>query len=98
MHWLARHRLLILGAICSCWMGLTQLLHFTPDVPFFSAVWSGEQRFEDFLQSEGRKTPTRDDLVFLGIDQTTLQLPPFQPEELANNRAFQLMTARPFPW
>ena len=98
MHWLARHRLLILGAICAFWTGLTLLLHFTPDVPFFSAVWSGEQRFEDFLQSEGRKTPTRDDLVFLGIDQTTLQLPPFQPEELANNRAFQLMTARPFPW
>ena len=98
MHWLARHRLLILGAICSFWTGLVLLLHFTPGIPFLSAVWWGEQRFEDFLQSEGRKTPTRDDFVFLGIDQTTLQLPPFGPDELANNRAFQLMTARPFPW
>jgi len=98
VHWLARHRLLILGAICSFWTGLVLLLHFTPGIPFLSAVWWGEQRFEDFLQSEGRKTPTRDDFVFLGIDQTTLQLPPFGPDELANNRAFQLMTARPFPW
>ena len=46
-----------------------------------------ETKFEDFLQREPRKTPTRDDFVFLGIDQSTLQLPPFLPEELANNRA-----------
>ena len=71
---------------------------FHPDVPFVSAVWSGEKRFEDFLQREGRKTATRDDFVFLGIDQSTLQLPPFEPDELASNRAFQLMTERPFPW
>ncbi len=89
---------MILGAICLFWTALVLLLHFTPGVPFLSAVWSGEQRFEDFLQSEGRKTSTRDDLAFLGIDQTTLQLPPFEPGELASNRAFQLMTARPFPW
>jgi adenylate cyclase len=98
MHWLRRYRLLILGAICLFWTGLVLLLHFTPGVPFLSAVWSGEQQFEDLLQKQGRKTPTRDDFVFLGIDQSTLELPPFAPEELANNRAFQLMTARPFPW
>lgn len=74
------------------------LLHFTPDVPFFTAIWSGEQRFEDLVQKQGRKTPTRPDFVLLGIDQSTLELPPFSPEELANNRAFQLMTAKPFPW
>jgi adenylate cyclase len=98
MHLLARQRLLILAAICAFFAGLVLLLHFTPGVPFFSAVWSGEQRFEDFLEKEGRKTPTRDDFVFLGIDQSTLELPPFSPEELASNRAFQLMTERPFPW
>ncbi len=98
MHWLTRHRLLLLAAICTFFTGLVLLLHFTPGVPFLSAVWSGEQRFEDFLQKEGRKTPTRDDFVLLGIDQSTLELPPFSPEEIANNRAFQLMTARPFPW
>ena len=98
MHLLTRYRLLILAAICAFFAGLVLLLHFTPGVPFFSAVWSGEQRFEDFLEKEGRKTPTRDDFVFLGIDQSTLELPPFSPEELASNRAFQLMTAEPWPW
>ena len=98
MHWLGRHRLLILAAISLFWTGLVLLLHFYPDLPFLSAVWSGEKRFEDFLQREGRKTATRDDFVFLGIDQSTLQLPPFEPGELANNRALQLMSERPFPW
>ena len=27
-----------------------------------------------------------------------MQLPPFEPGELANNRALQLMSERPFPW
>ena len=60
--------------------------------------WGGEQSFEDLLRREGRKTPTRDDFVFLGIDQSTLQLPPMTTEEVAGSRAFQLMTERPFPW
>ena len=98
MHWLGRHRRLVLGAIVTFWTGLVLLLHFTPGVPFFSAVWSGEKRFEDFLQKEGRKTPTRDDFVFLGIDQSTLELTALDPEEIAGSRALQLMTARPFPW
>jgi hypothetical protein len=76
MHWLGRHRLLVLSAICLFWTGLVLVLHWTPDLPFVSAVWSGEKRFEDFLEREGRKTPTRDDFVFLGIDQSTLQMPP----------------------
>ena len=98
MHWLGRHRLLILAGICFFWTGLVLLLHWTPDLPFVSAVWSGEKRFEDYLEREGRKTPARDDFVFLGIDQSTLQLPAFEPGELANNRALQLMTERTFPW
>ncbi len=66
--------------------------------PFLSAPWRGEQSFEDLLRKEGRKTATRNDFVFLGLDQSTLQLPPLTPDEIANNRAFQLMTERPFPW
>ncbi len=73
-------------------------VHFTPGLPFFSTIWRGEQAFEDLLQREGRRTATRPDFVFLGIDQSTLQLPPLTPDELANNRPFQLMTERPFPW
>src|SRR5216110_2765635 len=98
MHWLGRYRLLILASICVFWTGLIFLGHFFPATPFLSVPWSGEQSFEDLLRREGRKTPAPKDFVFLGIDQSTLQLPPLTPEEIANNDAFQLMTERPFPW
>ena len=98
MHWLGRHRLWVLASICFFWTGLIFLGHFLPTTPFLSAPWRGEQSFEDLLRREGRKTPAPNNFVFLGIDQSTLQLPPLTPEELANSRAFQLMTARPFPW
>jgi hypothetical protein len=42
------------------------LLHFYPDLPFVSAVWSGEKRFEDFLQKEGLATrPLENELMKL---------------------------------
>jgi adenylate cyclase len=98
MHWLGRHRLLVLAFVCLFWTGVIFLGHFFPGVPFISAPWRGEQSFEDLLRREGRKTPAPSDLVFLGIDQSTLQLPPLTAEEIASNRAFQLMTEKPFPW
>ena len=98
MHWLGRHRLLVLAFICFFWTGVIVLGHFFPSVPFISAAWRGEQSFEDLLRREGRKTPAPSDFVFLGIDQSTLQLPPLTAEEIASNRAFQLMTEKPFPW
>jgi adenylate cyclase len=98
MHWLARHRLLVLAFICIFWTALIFSGHFFPGVPFISAPWRGEQSFEDLLRREGRKTPAPSDFVFLGIDQSTLQLPPLTAEEIASNRAFQLMTEKPFPW
>jgi adenylate cyclase len=98
MHWLGRHRRFVVAAICALCAGVIIAVHFFPSFPFLSAVWRQEQNFEDFLQREGRKTATHPDLVFLGIDQTTLELPPFSPEELARSRALQLMTERPFPW
>jgi adenylate cyclase len=98
MHWLGRHRLLILGVICIFWTCVIAVGHFFPSVPFISAPWRGEQSFEDLLRREGRKTPAPSDFVFLGIDQSTLQLPPLSAEEIASNRAFQLMTEKPYPW
>jgi adenylate cyclase len=98
MHWLGRHRFLILAFICFFWTGLVVLGHFFPSVPFISAPWRGEQSFEDLLRKEGRKTPAPADFVFLGIDQSTEELPLFTPEEIASNRAFQLMKEKPFPW
>jgi adenylate cyclase len=98
VHWLGRYRLLILASICVFWTGLIFVGHFFPTTPFLSIPWRGEQSFEDLLRREGRKTAAPKDFVFLGIDQSTLQLPPLTPEEIANNRAFELMTERPFPW
>jgi adenylate cyclase len=98
MKWLSRHRRLVVAAICGLCAGLVIAAHFLPDFPFVSAIWRQEQNYENFLQREGRKTTTRGDFVFLGIDQSTLELPPLLPEELAGNRALQLMTERPFPW
>ena len=98
MNRLRRFRLLILLGICAFWTALVLLGQPFPNVPFISAPWRSEQAFEDLLRKEGRKTATRPDFVFLGIDQSTLELPPLAPEEIANNRAFQLMTARPYPW
>ena len=98
MNWLGRYRLLILALICVFWTGLIFLGHFFSDVPFLSMPWRSEQSFEDLLRKEGRKTAAPRDFVFLGLDQNTLQMPPLTAEELAGNRAFQLMTERPFPW
>jgi adenylate cyclase len=98
VHWLSRYRLLILASICVFWTGLIFLGHFFSDVPFLSTPWRGEQSFEDLLRKEGRKTAAPRDFVFLGLDQSTLQMPPLTAEEVAGNRAFQLMTERPFPW
>jgi adenylate cyclase len=98
MHWLGRHRLWVLALICFFWTGLIFLGHFLPTTPFLSAPWRGEQSFEDLLRREGRKTAALHDFVFLGLDQNTLHLPPLTAEEVAGNRAFQLMTEQPFPW
>ena len=95
---LRRHRLLILSLICTFWTGLILLGRQFPEVPFLSSPWRGEQAFEDLLRREGRKTPTRPDLVFLGLDERSLVPPPFSPAELENNRAFQLITQHPPPW
>jgi adenylate cyclase len=98
MHWLGRHRLWILAAICIFWTGLILLARAFPMVPFLFSPWSGEQNFEDMLRQEGRKTPPRSNFVFVGIDQDSLQLTAVGEEEIVGNRALQLMTERPFPW
>jgi adenylate cyclase len=98
MHWFGRARLLVLTLICLFWTGLIFVGHFFPTAPFVSVPWRGEQSFEDLLRREGRKTAPPRDFVFLGIDQSTLQLPPLTPEELASSRGLQLISERPYPW
>ena len=91
------HRLWFLAGICFFWTVLVLGLHFTPNVPLLSAVWWSQQGFEDLLRREGRKTATRPDFVFLGIDARSLAFQSDKPQS-ANNRALQLMAERPFPW
>jgi adenylate cyclase len=98
MQWFSRARLLILTLICLFWTGLIFVGHFFPTAPFVSVPWRGEQSFEDLLRREGRKTTPPRDFAFLGIDQSTLQLPPLTPEELAGSRGLQLLSERPWPW
>jgi len=98
MHWSGRARLLVLTLICLFWTGLIFVGHFFPTAPFVSVPWRGEQSFEDLLRREGRKTTAPRDFVFLGIDQSTLQLPPLIAEELAGSRGLQLLSERPYPW
>ncbi len=98
MHWLGRHRLWILAAICSFWTGLILLAHAFPTVPFLFSPWSGEQNFEDMLRHEGRKTPARPDFVFVGIDQDSLLLTAVGEDEIVGNRGLELMKERPYPW
>jgi len=74
------------------------LRYAPPNVPFFSTIWQSEQGFEDLLRREGRKTKTHDDFVFLGIDEASLGMTVVGPDEIEGNRAFQLMTERPYPW
>ena len=101
MHWLHRHRLMMLAAIASFWTGLVVLAHFFPTAPFLSTIWTGEHSFADVLRREGRKTAVHPEFVFVGIDQGSLDLTPEGEDEVrefATNRPLQLMTERPFPW
>jgi len=88
----------VLTLICLFWTGLIFVGHFFPSAPFISTPWRGEQGFEDLLRREGRKTAPPPDFVFLGLDQSTLELTAYSAEELQGNRALQLLAERPFPW
>ena len=100
MQWLARHRLLALAAICAFWTGLIFLGRALPRVPFLFSPWSGDQNFEDLLRREGRKTAERKDFVFVGVDQTSLELSQprdsaFGADEIAGNRGLELIGRNP---
>src|SRR5436190_5236784 len=95
---MARHRRIVVAVICAFCAAVILVGHFFPTLPFLSGLWRQEQNFEDFLQREGRKARTHPEFVFLGIDQSSLELPPLSPEEVASSRGLQLMTERPYPW
>jgi adenylate cyclase len=98
VHWLARHRLVLLGLIAAFWTALVALAHFFPSAPFLLGVWNGERSFSDLLRRDGRKTAVHSDFVFVGIDQQSLQLNAVGAEEATGNRALELMLQKPYPW
>src|SRR3954447_21681231 len=98
MNWLVRHRAYALALICAFWTVIMLLTLIVPEVPFFSMIARSDQSFGDMLRREGRKTATRPDMIFLGVDEATLNFEPFSPEDVPNNRAFQLLTEHPSPW
>lgn len=98
MHWLARHRLILLALIVAFWTALMSLAQIFPQAPFLSAIWNGERSFSDLLRRDGRKTAVHPELVFVGIDQQSMQLDAVGHEEAAGNRALELMMQRPYPW
>ncbi len=88
-----------MAAICLFWTGLVIGARFLPTLPFLSDIWRSERTVQDVLRREGRKTPENPDLIFVGIDQASLQFGSTAlPGEIEQSRAFQLMTERPFPW
>ena len=95
---MTRHRLLILASICAFWTGLILVAQFFPNLPFLSNVRRSEQAYEDVLRKEGRKTPTRSDVIFLGIDESSREFQAFDQQQVQNNRALQLMGESAFPW
>jgi adenylate cyclase len=99
MHWMHRRRLLILAAFCVFWTGLVISARFFPRVPFLANIWRSERSLQDVLCREGRKTAVNPDLMFVGIDQASLGMADTAYKgETQGNRAFQLMTERPWPW
>lgn len=98
MNWLVRHRAYALALICAFWTVMMLVTLMFPELPFFSTIARSDQSFGDMLRREGRKTATRPDMIFLGVDEATLNFEPFNPEDVASNRAFQLLTAHPAPW
>ncbi|HVF71862.1 MAG TPA: hypothetical protein VM940_09660, partial [Chthoniobacterales bacterium] len=79
---MSRHRRIVVALICAVCAGVVIAGHW-PGAPFVPAIWEQEQDYQDYVQRQGRKAKTHPEFVFLGIDQTTLELPPFLPEELA---------------
>src|SRR3984893_5202686 len=95
MHWVYRHRIPILALICAVCTLAIVLVREVPSVPFLSTIWRSEQPFQDLLRREGRKTATKPDFLFVGIDQGSMVMAPLVGEE-RNNRAFQLLTSRSY--
>jgi adenylate cyclase len=97
MHWLTRHRLLMLALICAFCTGLVIFPAMFRSVIFADSIWANETTFRDALERKARRTRVHDDFVFLGIDEASKQLDQISPEEVRDSPVLQEMR-QAFPW
>ena len=97
MHWLGRHRRLVLALICVICTGVIILAALFRNVIFADSIWANETGFRDALERKARRTKVHDEFVFLGIDEASKQLDQVSPEEISSSPALQKMR-QAFPW
>jgi len=97
MHWLGRHRRLVLALICVVCTGVIILAALFRNVIFADSIWANETGFRDALERKARRTKVHDEFVFLGLDEASKQLDQVSPEEISNSPALQKMR-EVFPW
>lgn len=80
--------------ICGFWSALFALLaSVLPLAPLELA----ENALQDMVVRHGLKNPTPQNLVFLALDESSLDLSQLEPDEIAASRALTLMQ-KEFPW
>jgi len=90
----ARARPMRLFLICGIWAVLFALLgSVLPLAPLELA----EHALQDAVVRHGLKNPTPRDLVFLALDESSMDLSQLEPDEIAASRALTLMREQ-FPW
>jgi adenylate cyclase len=97
MHWLGRHRRLVLALICAVCTGVIISAALFRNVIFADSIWANETGFRDALERKARRTKVHDEFVFLGIDEASKQLDQVSPEEIGSSPALQKMREA-FPW
>lgn len=64
---------------------------------FFVPFELAENSFRDAMVRHGTKNPTPDNLVFLALDESSLDLSQLEPEEIEASPALRMMSEQ-FPW
>ena len=94
MNVLSRHRRALRGVVCVVCAGIVAVFYWLG----FNLMWWSEFSARDFLTKFGKKSPVREDLVFLAIDQATVSLPDAWPEEIEASPALKAMKNSGWPW
>src|SRR5256885_11335115 len=97
MHWLGRHRRVVLALICVVCTGVIIVAGTFGHVIFANSIWANETSFRDALERKARRTKVHDEFVFLGIDEASKQLDQVSPEEIQSSPALQEMK-QGYPW